>query len=415
MVLPASPLRFKNGDSEYRYRPDSELYYMTGWSRPGCVAVLRGFAEESRFVLFVPEPDPDAELWSGPRPSLEEVADRFGADEVFPLSELEERAPGLLLGGDRIYYRLGASPPCDQVLRHALERGRSRRARLGVGPHVVADPGAILDGMRARKDEHEIALIRRAAGITVDAFRGAMSAVGPGVGEWEVEAMLESGFRRHGGEGPAFATIVGSGVNGCTLHYVDNGSVVAESDLVLMDAGAEYGYYAADVTRTVPAAGTFGGLGGAVYDVVHRAQRAALEACAPGTTLEAVHDVAARELVSGLIELGAVEGPLSAALEEGAYKAFYPHRTSHWLGLDTHDPGLYRDHDGPVRLEAGMVFTVEPGLYFRPGTCGRAPELEGIGVRIEDDVLITDDGRDVLTEALPTAPAEVARLVADGR
>ena len=401
MVLPAAPVRLRGGDSEYRYRPDSELLYATGWESPNCVAVLRDFADEDRFVLFVPERDEKAELWTGPRPDPEEVKERVGADAVHPLGELAERGPRLLADGDRIHYRLGASAECDGVVREALRRGRSRRARKGSGAHVVADPGAVLDTMRVRKDEAEIARIREAARITVEAFREALPGVRPGVGEWEVEAALEGGFRRRGATGAAFATIVAAGANACTLHYAANGSRIGAEDLVLVDAGAEFGWYAADVTRTVPASRPLDGARGEAHEVVRRARRAALVACGPGGTVEEVHGEACRAIAEGLVGMGVVAGPVEDVLAEERHKDFFPHRTSHWLGLDTHDPGLYRDGDGPVRLEPGMVFTVEPGLYFAPGACPKVPELEGTGIRIEDDVLITEEGAEVLTEGLP--------------
>ena len=402
MVLPAAPVQFMGGDSEYRYRPDSELLYATGWAAPNCVAVLRGFADEERFVLFVPERDAKAELWMGPRADPQEVKERFGADVVHPLRELAERGPGLIAGGDTIYYRLGASAGCDGVVREALRRGRVQRARKGAGAHVLADPGAVLDGMRVRKDEAEIARMREAARITVEAFRDALPKVRAGVGEWEVEAALESGFRRRGAGGPAFATIVAAGANACTLHYSANGSRIGPDDLVLVDAGAEFGWYAADITRTVPASGRLDGARREAHDVVRRARRAAVAACGPGGMVEDVHQEASRVIAEGLVGMGVVAGPAEEVLAEKRHQAFYPHQTSHWLGLDTHDPGLYRDPDGPVRLEPGMVFTVEPGLYFAPGSCPRVPELEGTGIRIEDDVLITDEGAEVLTGALST-------------
>lgn len=401
MVLPAAPVQFMGGDSEYRYRPDSELLYATGWAAPNCVAILRGFADEDRFVLFVPERDAKAELWTGPRADAEEVRERFGADAVHPLRELAERGPGMLAGGDAIHYRLGASAGCDGVVREALRRGRVQRARKGAGAHVLADPGAVLDGMRVRKDEAEIARMREAARITVEAFRDALPEVRPGVGEWEVEAALESGFRRRGASGPAFATIVAAGANACTLHYSANESRIGADDLVLVDAGAEYGWYAADITRTVPASGRLEGARGEAHEVVRRARRAAMAACRPGGTVEEVHGEACRAIAEGLVGMGVVDGPADEVLAEKRHQAFFPHQTSHWLGLDTHDPGLYRDGDGPVPLEPGMVFTVEPGLYFAPGSCARVPELEGTGIRIEDDVLITEEGTEVLTEALP--------------
>lgn len=400
MVLPAAPVQFMGGDSEYRYRPDSELLYVTGWTAPSCVAVLRGFADEDRFVLFVPERDPKAELWTGPRPDLAEVRERYGADAVHPLAELGERVPAMLAGGDTIHYRLGASPGCDGVVREALRRGRVQRARKGAGANVLADPGAVLDAMRVRKDGAEIARMREAARITVEAFRDALMEVRPWVGEWEVEAALESGFRRRGADGPAFATIVAAGANACTLHYSANGSRIGADDLVLIDAGAGFGGYAADVTRTVPACGRLEGARGEAHQVVRRARRAALAACGPGGTVDEVHAEACRAIAEGLVGMGVVDGPAEEVLAGKRHKAFNPHQTSHWLGLDTHDPGLYRDEDGPVRLEAGMVFTVEPGLYFAPGSCPRVPELEGTGIRIEDDVLITEEGAEVLTEGL---------------
>ncbi|NNF28153.1 MAG: M24 family metallopeptidase, partial [Gemmatimonadetes bacterium] len=414
MILPASPLRFKNGDSEYRYRPDSELYYLTGWDAPEAVAVLSGTGGGPHFSLFIRAPDPAKELWTGPRLSLEEARERTGADEVWPLSTLDEKAPPLLAKSDRIFYRLGSHVECDRLVRSALADGRSQRFRSGTGPHVLADPGAILDRMRTRKDESEIARIRRAALITVESFRAALGAVAPGVGEWELEARLDSGFREAGADGPAFATIVGAGLHGCTLHYVDNGGRAAEEDLILMDAGAELEYYAADVTRTVPASGRWEGARAEVYSAVLEAQRAVLSGARPGADLEGLHEVAARMLAESLLGLGALSGTLDEVLEAGAYRAYFPHRTSHWLGLDTHDPGYYRTTEGAVALEQGMVFTVEPGLYFPPGSCPGRADLEGIGVRIEDDVLITDEGADVLTASLPTDPAELTALMAEG-
>ena len=414
LILPASPVRHKNADSEYRYRPDSELLYMTGWSDPGCVAILRGFADEERFVLFVPERDARAELWTGPRRDPEEVKAAFGADVVFPLGELPERAPGLLAGGDRIHYRLGASRVCDRVVREGLRVGRRTRPRSGTGPFLVGDPGVVLDDLRLRKDRAEIARMREAARISVAAFGEALAGVRAGAREWEVEAALDGGFRRRGANGPAFATIVAAGVNACTLHYAANDSRIRAGDLVLVDAGAEFDFYAADITRTVLAPGPVPGHRREAHEVVRHARQAALAACVPGRSLTDVHDAAVRAIAGGLIELGAVREPLDEVLEEKAYRPFFPHQTSHWLGLDTHDVGDYKGADGPVVLEPGMVFTVEPGLYLAPGGCPAVPELEGTGIRIEDDVLITEDGAEVLTGGLPTGLDELAEMVGGG-
>ena len=419
MLLPASDVRYKSGDSEYRYRPDSELLYLTGWGEGGSVAVLRGHGARRRFVLFVPERDPKMERWTGPRMDPGEVKDRFGADAVFPMREFRERGPGLLADGDRIHYRLGASALCDDVVRDALGAGRARRDRKGAGAYMVVDPGAVLDGMRVKKDAAEIARLREAARISVAAFREALGRVRDGAGEWEVEAALEAGFRSRGANGPAFASIVAAGANACTLHYTANDARIGAGDLVLMDAGAEFDYYAADITRTVPASGRLAGARREAYEVVRGAHRAALAACRPGGTLEDVHQAASRAIAGGLVGMGVVEeGTADEVLESGAHQAFFPHNTSHWLGLDTHDAGPYREGGGPVAgrgrrivLQPGMVFTVEPGLYFAPGSCDRVPELEGTGIRIEDDVLIGGDGAEVLTGELPVDLDELGPLV----
>ncbi|MDE2794973.1 MAG: aminopeptidase P N-terminal domain-containing protein [Gemmatimonadota bacterium] len=410
MLLPAAPVRFRNGDSEYPYRPDSELLYMTGWDTPDCIALLRGFADEDRFVLFAPERDPEKELWTGPRREPEEVRALFGTDRVLALREFAEKAPGLLAGGEGIHYRLGANEMCDRVVREALRTGRRERARSGAGPWMVADPGTILDPLRVRKDPAEIARMREAARISVAAFGEALPSVREGAGEWEVQAALEAGFRGRGANGAAFATIVAAGANACTLHYSANCARIGADDLVLVDAGAEFDFYAADITRTVPAAGRLEGARGEVYEVVRDAHGAAVAACVPGGTLDAVHQAAVRGIVVGLVAAGILKQTVDEVLERETYRRFFPHRTSHWLGLDTHDAGPYRDRDGPLRLEPGMVFTVEPGLYFAPGSGADTAGIEGTGIRLEDDVLVTPQGAEVLTAGLPLDPAALAEL-----
>lgn len=399
MLLPAPPVRFKNADSEYRYRPGSELFYLTGWELPECIALLRGFADDDRFVLFAAEPDPAKELWTGRRLALAQAKDRFGACAVHPLSQFGDRAPTLMAGGDRVLYRLGESDMCDRAVRRALGEGRRLWARSGAGLRTVADPGIVLDDMRVRKDAAELARIGEAARITAAAFREGLACVADGAGEWEVQAWLEAGFRRRGAQGPAFATIVAAGSAACTLHYAANDRRMRAGELVVADAGAEVGWYGADVTRTVPVSGRMGGLQRDAWEVVRRAQAAALAACGPGVDVADVHGAAAAEVAGGLVELGVLSGPARQVLEEKAYQPFFPHNTSHWLGLDTHDPGAYGT------LAPGMVLTVEPGLYFRPGTCPRRPALEGTGIRIEDDVLVTQDGARVLTADLPVEPS----------
>ena len=321
MILPAAPVRFRSGDSEYAYRPDSELFYLTGWEEPNAIAVFRGFGDD-RFVLFVQPKDENAELWGGPRIGPERAVEEFGADAAYPIQEFSQRIDELLQPADRIYYRLGSHDECDAAVRRGLSTGRARRPRYGRGPHLVADPGAILDRMRLVKDQAEIARLREAASVTTAGVADGLAAIRPGVGEWEVEAALLAGFRKRGGDGASFAPIVGSGVNACTLHYVANNDVIGEQDLVLIDAGASLGYYAGDITRTVPASGSFTPEQRQLYDVVLRAQRKGLDRCGPGVTLQAIHDEVAQVLYEGLVALGVLSGD-----EEDLANPYYPHRT----------------------------------------------------------------------------------------
>lgn len=410
MVLPAASEQLKSGDSEIRYRPDSELFFVSGVDEPESVAVLSG-GDEPRFLLFVRERDPAAELWSGPRLGPEGAAERFDAHEVHSLKEMGERLPSVLQDADRIFYRLGRSGPAESLVTGAFAVARSRGRRTGTGPRALLDPGEILDELRLRKDAHEIQRLRRAAALSVEGQRRGMAVTGPGVGEWVVEAEVNAAFRRGGATGPAYETIVGSGPNACVLHYVANTRVMEEGDLVLLDAGAELALYAGDITRTFPASGRFTSAQRDLYDVVEGARAEAMASVRPGATMADVHEVALHVLVEGMVSLGILAGDVEGLIDERAYRDFYPHQTSHWLGLDVHDPGDYA-RDGKSRtLEPGMVFSVEPGLYVRPGSEGGAVPFAGMGIRVEDDVLVTEDGHENLTAALPTAPDEVEALV----
>jgi len=410
LVLPAAPLQYRSRDGEHRYHPDRELFYLTGATEPETVAVLAGGSEPS-FHLFVRPRDADAELWSGPRLGPEAAAERFGPDECHPLDQLAEHLPALLQGADRIFFRLGTDDAIEAYVRGALDFARGKGSRTGSGPRTVVDPGQILDELRLVKDEHELERLRRAAALTVEGQRAAASALAPGTGEWAVEAEVERAFRAGGALGAGFETIVGSGANACVLHYVTNACIVGTDDLVLVDAGAELALYHGDVTRTYPASGRFTDAQRAVYDVVEAARCAAVEAVRPGALVSDVHATATRVLVEGLVGLGVLSGQPEDLIALEAHKAFYPHQTSHWLGLDVHDVGDYAKDGSPRRLEPGMVLTVEPGLYFRPGHDATPGRLAGIGVRIEDDVVVTAEGREVLSAALPTGAEEVAALV----
>lgn len=412
MVLPSAPILYRSGDSELAYRPDSELLYVTGWREPGSVAVFRGFAEEERFVLFVRNRDPEKERWDGSRMGPAAAREWTGADATHPIEELEARLPKLLAGSDRVHARLGRDPLIDALVVAALTEARRKGARTGAGPRGIVDPGLLLDPMRLRKDDYEIALLRAASGITAAGLKEGMATARPGVGEWVVQAAIEGAWRRAGADGPGFGTIVGSGPNGCVLHYRDNARVIQDGELVLVDCGAEYGDYAGDITRTFPVSGHFSGSQRDLYQVVEEARARGVEAIRPGATVQGIHETATRTLVEGLVALKLLAGPVDAALQERSYTRFFPHRTSHWLGLDVHDPGDYVDAAGnPLPLEPGMVITVEPGLYVPPGSTGGAAPFAGLGIRIEDDVLVTPDGGEILAPDIPSALPEVEALL----
>lgn len=411
LVLPAAPVQYASRDNERRYHPDRELYYLTGVTEPGSVAVLVG-GPDPRFVLFVRERDPGAELWSGSRLGPDAARERFGAQECHGLAELNELLPPMLQDGGRVHFRLGRGGLVEQHVLQALEYARSRGPRTGSGARGLIDPGEILDDLRLVKDAQEIAVLRDAAAISIEGHRVGAATLRPGIGEWVVEAAVDRSFRAAGARGVAYESIVAAGANACVLHYVANSAVIGDGDLVLVDAGAEYGLYHGDVTRTYPASGSFSGRQRDVYDVVEAARRAAVGVVRPGAYIADVHDAATRVLVEGLVGLSVLSGSPADLMEEGAHKAYFPHQTSHWLGLDVHDPGDYARRGASRLLEPGMVFTIEPGLYFRPTESEAEPApFSGIGIRIEDDVVVTEAGAEVLTAALPTSPSEVEALV----
>ncbi|HET9796178.1 MAG TPA: aminopeptidase P family protein [Thermoanaerobaculia bacterium] len=383
-VVPAARVAYRSRDTAHRFRQDSDFLYLTGFSEPDAVAVLDG----PRFHLFVLPRDPEREAWEGDREGVE-GAKAYGAT-AWPLDRLDDFLSDTLAGADRLALPLGRDPRIDAWW--AKLPGLRKR---GPNPELV-DPAALLAEMRLRKEESEIRALEAAAAITAAAHARAAGVVRPGVGEWEVEAAVEYEFRRRGAAGPAYPSIVGSGRNAATLHYVRNDATIGGDDLVLIDAGAEFEGYCADVTRTVPASGRGNAAQRSVLDVVAAAQEAAIARCVPGSTFDDVHDTAQRVLADGLVAMGVLEGPGSRVLEEGRQKPYTLHRTSHWLGLDVHDPAPARAGGAPRVLEPGMVLTVEPGLYFRADVPA-PPAYRGIGVRIEDDVLVTASGPRVLS------------------
>lgn len=412
MILPAAPELVAGRDNELRYAVDPDLWYLTGYAQPEAVAILAPGAE-SAFTLFVRDRDPERELWTGTREEVEAAGERVGADAAHPIDDLDERLPGLLGGVDRIFFRIGAGPAhVENLVLDLLAGGRTARQRSGRGPAHLADPGLLLDEMRLIKEPAEIDAIRDAIAITVDAFRHGLARVRPGAGEWQVEAATEYAFRDAGADGPAFATIAASGPNATVLHYTDNRRVMRTGELLLLDAGARHRIYNGDLTRTVPVDGQFTGPAADVYRAVLDARHAAFDAVRPGASVEDVHRAAVRSLLPAMTGLGLLQGEPDELLEDtDAWKRFFPHSTSHWLGLDVHDVGTYAVDDAPRPLAPGMVLTIEPGLYI-PADADDAPrDLRGLGVRIEDDVLVTDHGAENLSRELPTDPDEVAALV----
>jgi Xaa-Pro aminopeptidase len=406
MVIPAPPTFIRNNDVEHEYRQGSDLYYLTGFDEPESVLVLARTGDATTTALFLRERDPERETWDGPRLGVERAVPQLGVDEAYPIRLLDEKLPDLLENHRRVHYRIGLERRFDERFLRALDvvRGRARR---GVEcPSEIVDPGVLLHEMRLRKTPAELELMRRAGAITREAHLAAMRVAQPGRFEYEVEAELLRSFRAHGSERPAYGSIVGSGPNATILHYRKNDRRLEAGDLVLIDAGAEYGYYASDVTRTFPVSGRFSEAQRAIYEIVLESQLAAIEAVAPGATLDAIHEVSVSVLVDGLLRLGLLQGDKQEILARGDYKPFYMHRTSHWLGMDVHDVGRYHQAGAPRPLEPGFVLTVEPGLYIAP----HAPVDEryrGIGVRIEDDILVTQTGRENLTRDIPKQVSEL--------
>ncbi|MGF1537935.1 MAG: aminopeptidase P N-terminal domain-containing protein [Elainellaceae cyanobacterium] len=406
-IFRSAPTAVMHNDVEYNFRQDSDFYYLTGFNEPDAVAVFAPHHEEHRYVLFVRPKDPLKETWSGYRVGVEAAKARFGADEVYPIEELDEKLPQYLEKADRIFYRLGRDRLFnDRVLRHWQRLMRTYPKR-GSGPIAIEDPATRLHPLRQVKSEAEIGLMRQAAEISAAAHRQAMAIARPGAYEHELEAELAYAFRKSGASGPAYPSIVASGVNACILHYTENSAQLADGELLLIDAGCVCGYYNADITRTFPVGDTFTPEQRTLYDLVLRAQEAAIAQAIPGNPYSAVHDAAVKTLVDGLLDLGLLKGKAEDIIEKEAYKPFYMHRTGHWLGLDVHDVGVYQRGEEPFSLAPGQVFTVEPGLYISPSieAAEDQPEVperwRGIGIRIEDDILMTADGHEVLTAAVP--------------
>lgn len=396
----------RSNDTEFPFRQNSDFHYLTGFDHPSAVAVFRT-DDGPAFTLFVQPRDKSAETWHGYRPGLDGAKNDYDADEAFSIETLLEEIPKQIERAGSVYHTLGISPDLDRTIVVALD-GLRQRSKLGFEPAgQILDPRDILHRMRLLKEPGEIEIMRRAAEISCTAHREAARLCWDGNYEYELEAALGHAFRRLGGSGPAYGTIVGGGKNATILHYVVNDQKLRGGDLCLVDAGVELEGYASDVTRTYPVGGRFEGPGREVYEVVLAAQDAALAACRPGTTLPDIHKITVRCLIEGMVSLGLLTGTVDDLFKSESYREYYMHGTSHWLGLDVHDAGSYTTKGKALKLSPGMTFTVEPGLYI-PADDASAPEhLRGIGVRIEDDVLVTENGIENFNHAIPKKLDEI--------
>lgn len=414
-VLPAAPHRLRNRDVEYPYRADSDFYYLTGFPEPEAVMVLAPGRRQGEFILFCRERDPAMETWHGRRAGLEGAMHRHGADDAFPVGDIDDILPGLMENCERVFYAMGAHQDLDQKMIGWLNQVRSK-SRSGVhapGEFVALDH--LLHEMRLFKSAEELKVMRRAAEVSAGAHCRAMQVCKPGMMEYEIEAELQHEFMRSGCRHVAYSSIVGGGANGCILHYTENDAQLRDGDLLLIDAGAEHEYYASDISRTFPVNGRFSAEQRALYEIVLEAQYAAIDKVQPGNHWNEPHEAAVKVLTRGLVKLGILKGQPAKLIKSEAYRRFYMHRTGHWLGMDVHDVGDYKI-DGEWRvLEPGMVLTVEPGLYISAGSKGVAKKWWDIGIRIEDDVLVTRKGHEVLTGGAPKEPDEIEALMASAR
>jgi Xaa-Pro aminopeptidase len=408
-IIPTAPEVIRNADAHYDYRHDSYFYYLTNFSEPEAVLVLVA-GDQPQSILFCREKNLEREIWDGFRYGPESACEKFGFDSAYPISQLDEKICELMGNQPALFYPVGADAEWDARVIKSREAVKAK-SRSGVrAPTEIRDVRELLNEMRLIKDNHEIDIMRRAGIISCGAHRLAMSSTRPGMFEYEIESEFLHEFCRHGARHPAYTSIVAGGANACTLHYVGNNSRLNDGDLLLIDAGCELDGYASDITRTFPVNGKFNPVQKTVYEIVLAAQAAAILAAKPGNTWNMPHDAALRVLAQGFIDLKICHGSVDSVIETESYKQFYMHRTGHWLGMDVHDVGDYKTGDQWRALQAGMMLTVEPGCYIRPAE--NVPrELWNIGIRIEDDVLITATGHEVLTLAAPKTVSEIEELM----
>jgi Xaa-Pro aminopeptidase len=399
-IIPSAREAYRSNDSNYRYRQDSDFYYLTGFEEPESIAVITP-GKEHVYTLFVRPRDPEREIWDGRRAGVDGAREQYGADAAFPVTEFREKLGDIINNASNLYYRIGAMRRMRILGRKAINP-----------PQAIVDAGTILHEMRLIKSEEEINIMQRAADIAAEAHVEAMKATRPGMKEYEIEALVEYIFRRNGAAAPAYTSIVGAGANATILHYIENNATLNDGDLLLIDAGAEYQGYASDITRTFPINGRYTKAQRDIYDLVLETQMACVEMVRPGTSGDELKNHSIEMLTEGMVRLGLLKGEPKKLIEEEKYKQFYMHGLGHFLGLDVHDVGRYYHKDQSRRLEPGMVMTVEPGIYIAPDTKDIPEKYLGIGVRIEDDVLVTQNGPRVLSKKAPKQPEEIEQLMA---
>jgi Xaa-Pro aminopeptidase len=411
-IIPSAHEQVRSRDTEFPFRQDSDFYYLCGFTEPDAVLVLIPGRKHGQFVMFCRDRDLSMELWHGFRAGPEGACEDFSADDAFPIGDIDEILPGLIEGRDRVYYSMGRSTDFDQQIMAWVNQIRSKEAFGAAPPGEFTDLDHMLHDQRLVKSAAELRLMRRAGEITAQAHIRAIRYCRPGMHEYQLEAEILHEFASSGARHPAYTSIVGSGSNACVMHYVENNSKMRSGDLVLIDAGCEFEYYAADVTRTFPVGGTFSKEQRALYEVVLAGQLAAIDAIKPGNHWNQPHDASVRAITEGLLKLGLLKGTVTKLIASEAYRDFYMHKAGHWLGLDVHDVGDYRVADEWRMLEPGMVMTVEPGIYISPDNTKVAKKWRGIGIRIEDDVIVTAEGREVITSGVPKTVTEIEAMMA---
>lgn len=412
VVLPSAAEAPRNGDAFYPFRQNSDFYYLTGFDEPDAVLVLAPKRKEGETIFFNRVRDRNHEIWDGPRAGQEGACQDYLADQAFPIGELTNLLPELLVGREVIHCPLGTNKAFDKLLLKSLNKIRAKIRSGSQLPVAFYDIAPSLHEMRLFKSPAEIEVMQKAVDISAKAHVRAMHACRPGMNEYQLEAELMYEFQKQGARYPAYNSIVGAGKNTCILHYIKNNQEIKDGDLVLIDAGAEYQNYASDITRTFPANGRFSAEQRAIYELVLASQLAAIKVTKPGASWTAMQDVIVKILTQGLVDLGILKGNVDSLIEKEAYFPFYMHRSGHWLGLDVHDVGRYRIGNKWRKLEAGMVLTIEPGLYISADVPGVPKRWHNIGVRIEDNVLVTEKGCKVLSQSIPKTVEEIESVMA---